>query len=111
MTVKYKRNSPILVMRITSVSQLLKCTKAPSPATAPFDSCHSRVIRNQQNLYPKLPPTAVVKLLQYSCLGSNTGMGFLSTNDLSEVKNGEFGLDFKVVIKTVGFWGLKLKIK
>ena len=32
-------------------------------------------------------------------LGSNTGMIFLGTNDLSEVKNGEFGLDFKVVIK------------
>ena len=32
-------------------------------------------------------------------LGSNTGMIFLRTNDLSEVKNGEFGLDFKVVIK------------
>ena len=31
-----------------------------------IDSCHSRVIRNQQNLYPKFPPTAVVKLLQYS---------------------------------------------
>ena len=26
----------------------------------------SRVIRSQQNLYPKFPPTAVVKLLQYS---------------------------------------------
>ena len=62
------------------------------------------MIRNQQNLYPKLPPTAVVKLLQYSGLGSNTGMGFLRTIDLSEVKNDEFGLDFKVVIKTVGWW-------
>ena len=31
-------------------------------------------------------------------------MGFLRTNDLSEVKNGEFGLDFKVVIKIVGWW-------
>ena len=30
------------------------------------DSCHSRVIWNQQYLYPKFPPTAVVKLLQYS---------------------------------------------
>ena len=30
------------------------------------DSCHSRVIRNQQYLYPIFPPTAVVKLLQYS---------------------------------------------
>ena len=45
------------------------------------DSCHNRVIRNQQYLYPKFPPTAVVKLLQYSCLGSITGMGFLRTND------------------------------
>ena len=35
---------------------------------------------------------------------SNTGMSFLCTNDLSEVKNGEFCLDFKVVIKTVGWW-------
>ena len=32
------------------------------------------------------------------------GMGFLRTNDLSEVKNGEFGLDFKVVIKIGGWW-------
>ena len=61
----------------------------------PSDSYHSRVIRNQQNLYPNFPPTAVVKLLQYNGLGSNTGMSFLRTNDLSEVKNGEFGLDFK----------------
>ena len=38
-----KGNSPRLVMRITSVPQLLTCTKAPSPATAPFDSCHGRV--------------------------------------------------------------------
>ena len=29
-------------------------------------------------------------------------MGFLRTNDLSEVKNSEFGLDFKVLIKTGG---------
>ena len=33
-------------------------------------------MRNQQNLYPKAP-TAVAKLLQYSGLGSNSGMGFL----------------------------------
>ena len=75
-----------------------------------LDSCHSRVIRNQQNLYPKLPPTAVVKLLQYSGLGSNTGMGFLRTIDLSEVKNGEFGLDFKAFGKNRRVDGLKLKI-
>ena len=30
------------------------------------DSCHIRVIQNQQYLYSKFPPTAVVKLLQYS---------------------------------------------
>ena len=29
-------------------------------------------------------------------------MGFLCTNDLSEVKNGEFGLDFKAVVKNSG---------
>ena len=46
------------------------------------DSCHSRVIQNQQYLYPKFPPTAVAKLLQYSGLASNTGMGFRLTNDL-----------------------------
>ena len=77
----------------------------------PFDSCHSRVIRNQQNLYPKLPPTVVVKLLQYSGLGSNTWMGFLRTNDLSEVKNGEFDLDFKVWVKTRELMISKLKIR
>ena len=46
-----------------------------------LDSCHSRVIRNQQYLFPKFPPTAVVKLLQHSGLGSNSGMGFLHAND------------------------------
>ena len=38
----------------------------------------SRVFQNQQNLYPRVP-TAVAELLQYSGLGSNTGMGFLRT--------------------------------
>ena len=37
-------------------------------------------------------------------------MGFLRTNDLSVVKNGEFGLDFKVVIKTGGLVVCKQKI-
>ena len=31
-----------------------------------------------------VPPTAVVKLLQHSGLGSNTGMGFHPMNDLHE---------------------------
>ena len=38
-------------------------------------------------------------------------MGFLRKNDLSEVKNGEFDLDFKVVIKTGGLVVFNLKIK
>ena len=76
------------------------CTGTEQSGT---DSCHSRVIRNQQNLYPKFPPTAVVKLLQYSGLGSNTWMGFLRTNDLSEVKTGELNLDFGVWVK-IGDW-------
>ena len=69
-------------MLITSTPQLVISSLAPSPATAPFDSCHSRLSLNQQNLYTYVPPTAVVKLLQYSGLGSNTGMGFHPNNDL-----------------------------
>ena len=38
-------------------------------------------------------------------------MGFLHTNDLSEVKNVEFGLDFKVVMKTGGVCGLQTENK
>ena len=44
-------------------------------------------------------------------LGSNTGMGFLRTNDLSEVKNGEFNLDFWVLVKTVRIGGLQAENK
>ena len=46
-----------------------------------IDSCHGRVIRNQQKFVSYVPPTTVVKLLQYRSLGSNTGMGFHPTND------------------------------
>ena len=38
-------------------------------------------------------------------------MGFLRTNDLSEVKNGELCLDFKVLVKTGGILVGKLKFK
>ena len=49
--------------------------------------------RNQQNLYPRCP-TAVARLLQYSGLGSNTGMGFLrEMKSAVKFKNGEFNLD------------------
>ena len=47
-----------------------------------IDSCQGRVI--QQKIVSNTPPTAVVKLLQYSGLGSNTGMGFHPTNDSHE---------------------------
>ena len=49
--------------------------------------------------------------MQYSGLGSNTGMSFLRTNDLSEVKNGEFCLDFKVFGKNRGVGDLQIKNK
>ena len=42
------------------------------------------MFRNQQNFFSYTPPTAVVKLLQYRDLGSNTGMGFHPTNDSHE---------------------------
>ena len=97
-----KGNSPRLVMRITSVPQLFTCTKAPSPAAAPFDSCHGRV-SGINKICIRSSSYCLVKLLQHSGLGSNTGMGFLRTNDLSEIKNGELNLDFGVWLKT-GKW-------
>ena len=38
-------------------------------------------------------------------------MGFLRTNDLSEVKNDEFGLDFSGLVKTGEVMVGKLKFK
>ena len=57
-------------------------------------------MRNQQNLYPK-SPTIVAKLLQYNGLGSNSGMGFLRTNDSHLIEAGEFQFGFGVLLKTV----------
>ena len=37
-------------------------------------------------------------------------MGFLLTNDLSEIKTGDLNLDFGVWVKTGGVIGFKLKI-
>ena len=37
-------------------------------------------------------------------------MGFLRTNDLSEIKTGELNLDFGVWLKTRGVVGCKLKV-
>ena len=42
--------------------------------------------------------------MQYSGLGSNIGMSFLRTNDLSEIKTGELNLDFGVWLKKQGVW-------
>ena len=70
-------------MRITSTLQLIIRSLAPSPATAPFDSCHGRV-SGINKIVSYVPPTAVVKLLQHSGLGSNTGMGFHPMNDLHQ---------------------------
>ena len=67
-------------------------------------------MRNQQNLYQKAL-TAVAKLLQYSGLGSNSGMGFLRTNDSQLIETGEFQFGFGMLLKTMGVGGLKLKIK
>ena len=47
------------------------------------DSCHGRV-KGINNICSYVPPTAVVKLLQHSGLGSNTGMSFHPTNDLHQ---------------------------
>ena len=51
------------------------------------DSCHSRMIRNQQYLYPKFPPTVVVKLLQYSGSRVELKDGFSSIAWLQNVHN------------------------
>ena len=50
-----------------------------------------------------VPPTAVVKLLQHSGLGSNTGMGFHPTNDLHQcLKMVRLLFGFRILLKTVG---------
>ena len=53
--------------------------------------------RNQQNLYPRIP-TAVARLLQYSGLRSNSGMGFLHA--INELQLSEVG----VSTLDLGFW-------
>ena len=70
-------------MWITSKLQLIIRSLAPSLATTPFDSCHGRV-SGINNICFYVPPIAVVKLLQHSGLGSNTGMGFHPTNYLHQ---------------------------
>ena len=65
-----KKNSPVLVMIITSVQQSSICTKAPSPVTAPFDS--STVGGGggggleSTKFINLIPPITIAWLLQYS---------------------------------------------
>ena len=70
----------------------------------PSNSCHSRVIRNQQYLYPKFLPTAVVKLLQYSGSRVEHKDGFLILQMICiMVQNGEaFIWIFGFALKSVG---------
>ena len=74
------------------------------------DSCHGRVIRNQKKFVSYIPPIAVVKLLQYSGLGLNTGMGFLrEMRSVVELKM-VFLFGFWVLFKNSGLDGCKLHI-
>ena len=59
------------------LTEIDKNWKSTTPTT---DSCHSRGAGINKIFI--LNPTVVVKLLQYSGLGSNIGMGFRCTNDL-----------------------------
>ena len=92
-------------MWITSTHQLIIRSLAPSPATAPFESCHGRVIGINKNLFPMFTPIAVVKLLQYSGLGSNTRMGFHPTNDSHQcLKMVRLSFGFFDLVKNSGGW-------
>ena len=58
------------------------------------------MIRNQQKFVSYVPPTAVVKLLQYSGLGSNTGMGFLlETRSVVELTVGWMVINWEYKLK------------
>ena len=43
--------------------------------------------------------------------GSNSGMGFLRTNDLQFAQNGEFVLDYGILVKTMRIGGLQAENK
>ena len=61
------------------------------------------MFQNQQNLYSKIPPTAILELLQYNGSRVEHKDGFSSYKMIcSDGQNGEFGLDFKVLVKTGG---------
>ena len=44
-------------------------------------------------------------------LRSNSGMGFLRTNDLQLAQNGEFGLDYEILVKTMEVDGVQIENK
>ena len=44
-------------------------------------------------------------------LGSNSGMGFLHKNDLQLAQNGEFLLDYEILVKTMEVDGVQIENK
>ena len=44
-------------------------------------------------------------------LGSNSGMGFLRTNVLQLAQNGEFVLDYEILVKTMEVDGVQIENK
>ena len=44
-------------------------------------------------------------------LGSNSGMSFFRTNDLQLAQNGEFVLDYGILVKTVEVDGVQIENK
>ena len=78
---RFPLESVVNVNSIVKVNHTIKCEITllmNDKQDEPFDLFHSRVIRNQQNLYPKFLPTAVVKLLQYSVSRVELRDGFSS---------------------------------
>ena len=70
------------------------------------------MIRNQQYLYPKFLPIAIVKLLQYSSSRVELRDGFSSYKGFTvKLKNGEFQFGFWGLLKTGGVMVGKLKFK
>ena len=93
----------------TNINSTLRNLEPQVGQLALTDSCHSRVIWNQQNLFPIFLQFSV-KLLQYSGLGSNTGMCFLrEMRSVVELKM-VFIFGFWVLFKNSGLDGCKLGI-
>ena len=75
-------------------------------SSGPGDSCHSRLFRNQQNLYPKAP-TVVAKLLQYSGSRVELRDGFSSYKMICSDSKWCFLFGFQDFVKTMGVFMVK----